>query len=331
MSAWNRRLGRAAGSLQAAYDRVRKPPPPLWLPATSWSDAQAHLRRVQLAEQRNWRAAAGRERAALASELEYLARQITTLVNACHAKPSGGVPSLRLLYEELMGTEAEFGAVEFTESMISVTTESIVLEDVALGPFQIRLHLDRMDMETPYTVVALEPNPAASCSDTTHPHVNGERLCPGEGRSAINAALAEGRLFDFFTIVDRILHHYTQGSAFVELDRWYGVPCHDCDCSVNEEDASSCYGCTEQLCDDCRIPCGGCSESCCSGCIDRCARCEEYSCSGCLVRCRSCRRDVCDGCREDDLCETCREELEEEYAEEAETAETPDKSAESTI
>ncbi len=60
------------------------------------------------------------------------------------------------------------------------------------------------------------------------PHVSDETLCEGDGRRAIHAALAAGRLYDFFTIVDRLLNTYASGRAYVDLDNWFGTPCHDC-------------------------------------------------------------------------------------------------------
>ncbi len=334
MSTWNHHLGRAAVRLHAAYAAARESPPTLLLPVISWQDAQASLHRLSTAQRRGWTKAADCERDSLASTLEHLERCIRDLLVACRPKRDRSLPTLRLLYDELAAAEAEFGGVELEHSTITVTTEPITLEDVVLGPFQICLHLDRIGTDSPYTVAALEPNPAASSEETTHPHVSNERLCSGEGRSAINAALADGRLGDFFTIVNRILHTYTEGSAFVELDRWHGTPCHDCDCMLNEDEAGSCYHCEERVCGECLISCGGCGDGYCCGCIDRCARCEEHSCSGCLLRCRSCRRQVCAACREEDLCETCREELEEEHAEEeleTTTTESPDASAKPAV
>ena len=308
----DRRLLRAACRLQTAYAAIRSDRDELDLPEHAWDEVCVVFRCWKKACEGNWTAAAKRQRETLARELEHLGNQVRSRLVACHVDERRTIPLLRVLYDELTAAAAEFEDWQLNAGELSVTTEPIRLDDVELGPFQIRLHLDRLGGDMPYSVTALEPNPAASCSDTTHPHVSGERLCPGEGRSAINAALADGRLFDFFTIVDRILHTYAVGSAYVELDRWYGVSCHDCDSTMNEEDACACTNCEERVCGDCLVSCGGCGDGYCSGCIERCSRCEEYSCSGCLVRCSRCRHHVCEACREDELCETCREELEEE-------------------
>jgi hypothetical protein len=321
MSLWNRRLSRIAVRLQNAFQNAETGSRLFVLPSSTWSDAETSLRRWKTARDRNWLRAAERERVAFTSELESLERQLRHLTADLKNERAAIVPSLRLLVEELAATEAEFGELVWEEGEVGVTTESIVLDDIELGPFQIRLQLDRIGTDAPYRIRALEPNPAASCIDTTHPHVSGERLCSGEGRGAIAAALAEGRLFDFFTIVDRILHTYAVGSAYVELDQWHGVSCHDCDSSIDESDACTCNRCEERICGDCLCCCNGCGDGYCSGCLDRCQRCEEPTCVGCLVRCEDCRQYVCPSCREDELCETCRKQREEQEDEEESPAE----------
>ena len=332
MTPVNRRLLRAAGRIQTAYGTARIERRELDLPESYWRNARQTFYRWTLARSRGWSAAAARARESLAAELEYLGNQLRSRIVALQEYDGRPGPTLRMLYDELAATETEFNGLEVHDSELAVTTDPIVLEGIRLGPFQIRLDFARLGSETPYSVTALEPNPAASCSDTTHPHVSGERLCPGEGRGAIAAALAEGRLFDFFTIVDCILHTYAVGSAYIELDRWHGVPCHDCDCSVSEDDAASCPGCEETLCGNCQVCCGGCSSGFCSGCIDRCALCDEPYCTRCLNRCIRCRREVCESCFEDELCPDCREELEHEPEEPfEESTATTNSTAEPTI
>ena len=317
----NRRLIRAACRLQSAYAAAAPDRSRVDLPHTAWDDVQAAYRAWSIACDRDWRAIAELKREALVREFEHLGSQLRSRVAMLVNERPPQIPQLRLLYEELVAADGEFDGVQFEEGELSVMTEPISLDDIELGRFQIRLHLKRLGNDAPYSVTALDPNPAASCSETTHPHVSGGRLCPGEGRSAIAAALVEGRVFDFFTIVDRILHTYAVGSAYVELDQWDGVSCHDCDSSIEEEDACTCNRCEERICGDCLCCCNGCGDGFCSGCLDRCYRCEEATCNHCLVRCEDCRHCVCPSCREDDLCETCREQREEQ-ADEDESATT---------
>jgi hypothetical protein len=323
----NRRLLRTAGRLQVAYSASRGEGREIELPESAWLDVQRTLRRCTLSRRRGWAAAAAIERESLAMALEYLGIQLQNRVLALQGGERRPAPTLRTLYDELVATEAEFGGLDIEDAALTVTTEPIALEGIELGPFQIRLNLDRIGGEASYTVVALEPNPASSCADTTHPHVNGDRLCPGEGWASIRAALEEGRLFDFFTIVERILHTYAAGSAYVELDRWFGPSCHDCDVTIDQDDACICPSCEETLCNDCLVCCGNCSSGHCSNCIGCCADCEDRYCSGCLMSCHRCRREVCPSCLENDLCTTCLEELENELEEEVEQISSASSSA----
>lgn len=333
MITWNRRLWRVALRLQAAYDAARDQARRVFLPEVQWDDARRQLGRLSTAETRGWHAAARRERETAADELEGVSRYLQELADALRDRRPREAPTLRTLYEELLALADQFDQVEVEDGTIGVTTAPIVLDGIALGRFSIRLNVDRIGADGPYRVIAREPNPAASSSETTHPHVNAEKLCPGEGRQPIAAALAEGRLFDFFLLVNQILKNYAPGSAFVDLDRWYGRPCHDCDCQVDEDDACTCYDCEETICNDCLQSCGGCGDGYCSGCIQRCERCEEFSCNGCLKACTHCHRDICASCREDGFCETCREELEEQADEEAsdETGAEPTPAAEPAV
>ena len=94
------------------------------------------------------------------------------------------------IYQDLLALEEEFPEVQIdlAEAQISVTTEPLILEGIHLGPFQIRLDWQQLKATHPYRVVALEANPAASNEEITHPHVNGQLVCEGDGRVAIAAA-----------------------------------------------------------------------------------------------------------------------------------------------
>mgnify|MGYP003618375674 FL=1 len=311
MSPVDRKLLRIACRLQSAYAAIRPNPREFYLPQYAWDEVQAAYRGWITAQERGWQRVAAAQRATLIGELEHFDGEIRSRLTTLRAAPPPAIPGLRLLYEELVATDEEFNGVLLEEGELSITTEPIALDDVELGRFKIRLHFERLGTEYPYSLRALEPNPAASCPDTTHPHVNCERLCAGEGRSAIAAALAEGRLLDFFTIVNRILHTYGEGSAYVELGQWYGIRCEDCGATIDAEDACACTQCEDRVCGDCLQCCGCCGDGYCAGCIDRCYLCEQYSCSDCLTTCTRCRRAVCGACHDEGVCESCREKLEE--------------------
>ena len=146
-------------------------------------------------------------------------------------------PTIRMLYDELQATEEEFDGLEIDDTMLSITTEPIELEGIRLGPFAIHLDTGRLSHDSPYSIIALgtasgriierndaSPRPWRTLMSRRRPQRH--RRSPG-GRAVVR----------LLTVVDRILHTYSEGSAYVELNNWYGKPCHDCDCTVDEDDA----------------------------------------------------------------------------------------------
>ena len=100
----------------------------------------------------------------------------------------------REIFRDLTALQEEFSEVEcnLKRPTISVVTQEVTLEGVELGRFEIILDLRCLDEHQPYEVTALDPSPAASNADVTHPHVETGKLCEGEGRAAIRAALSQG-------------------------------------------------------------------------------------------------------------------------------------------
>jgi hypothetical protein len=232
-------------------------------------------------------------------------------------KPQKEILTLQLLVNELDALENEFGGIEFdaSKNTISVVTESITLEDVYLGPFKIQLELNKLDQlynNSPYIVIALEPNPASADDGVTHPHVSGNKLCEGDGHAAIRAALEDGRISDFFTIVRSILNTYSPDSPYVTLDDWDGTTCYDCGRTVNSDDIYYCDHCEHDYCDECSTYCRHCEETVCLGCSGQCSYCEEMLCRSCVSECEECGEIFCKSCLENDLCPNCRKDKEKE-------------------
>jgi len=217
------------------------------------------------------------------------------------------LPRVRDLYEDLVALQDEFEEVACTLSArtLSVTTAPIVLEGRKLGRFCIELEWDCLGAPPDYRVVALEPSPAEEDELVTHPHVREESLCAGDGLGALQAALAAGRLYDFFLIVSRILNTYSRGQAYVELANWECRQCADCGSSVADADCCYCYGCDATLCSDCQTYCGSCDEGRCASCLHACSACQTDHCAGCLANCRLCKHPVCSGCLQNGLCPDC--------------------------
>lgn len=324
---WNASYWRVAERLQATYLAST----PEWsLPAEAWQDAIQRMHRLELAHRHGWQRAVAVETERAQDDLQRLIGGISRLQSDLVSFSRQRRPSTSALYQELCAVAEEFGDLDMEDGELFVTTDPITLEDVDLGRFQIRFKYRRFDHHSPIRVVALEPNPARSDSSTTHPHIANERVCMGEGKAAFVAALADGRISDCFLIVDRILHHYAEGSAYCELSRWFGVPCSDCNTSVDDDDVYHCQGCEDPLCCDCLSNCANCSDSFCATCVERCAQCEESICRSCLGSCAGCSRDVCPTCLEEGLCEACREQLEDSNAED-ETNDDPALEADATL
>jgi len=286
------------------------------LPEYSWQQLQRLRRQLVRAHQRGWHLAAKTLFRNLADalqraeyELEGAVRRIET-----YRKPRQ-VSSPAEIYRDILDLEQEFDGLQLDRSSheLVVTTDPIVLDSIDLGRFEVRLDWSQVGSPSqPYRVVALDPHPAARNEDVTHPHVQDERLCEGDGRAAIASALSDGRLYDFFTLVFQVLHTYGRGSAYVELDKWDGVLCDDCGDSMDEEESYGCQRCGRTLCSSCAGSCPKCQESYCADCLCQCADCGEDHCRSCLAACPACRQRFCEDCLDEGLCRSCLEKTHEE-------------------
>ncbi len=257
------------------------------LPQDAWEELGRTMKRLRYTERLGWQAAsqsllvdfeytAGR----LQREIEVLRRN---LASSCTPKL---VTSASEIAADLIALEDEFESVELDLKARSATvlTASITLEDVSLGPFRIVLHWEHIGRTCAYVVSAEEPNCPAEREDITHPHVNDNHLCEGEGAAPIKAALSTGRLLDFFVLIRQILGTYNPESAHVSLANWHGgVSCSGCGTSVSDDDYSSCERCDDRFCSDCTWSCNSCGDCICSNCSDSCAECDERFCNRCLT------------------------------------------------
>ncbi|HEV3300644.1 MAG TPA: hypothetical protein VG055_13435 [Planctomycetaceae bacterium] len=295
---------------------------PVELPEGDWTQCHSLVRQIDLCTNRSWHHAATVLNDRLERALERCSdrlQEISRQVSAASRLLPPQTP--REVFGDLVALSDEFegAAIDASNQTISVTTEPIVLEEIDLGPFEIRLHWDRVGERRPYEVVAREPNPAGESSETTHPHVRGEQLCEGDGRVSIERALRAGRLLDAFQIVSRILDTYNSGSAYVSLSNWSGSPCADCGAVVGDDDRFTCEYCDDPICRECLSSCGRCDAFCCHSCTNYCRCCEESICSSCRLDCSQCRRLLCRSCiSETGLCEECQEEHDAESFDEDE-------------
>ena len=310
MDPMNKTALRAAVLIHEQLARSPSRNVPICLPTYCWASAEKLQRGIDLARQRGWHQAAKRLTEDMAGALEDCRRELENALRALQSRlVEHRICSASDIYRDILALENEFEDVDIDldKHELSVTTDPIVLEEVELGPFEIRLDWHCLGTSPAYRVVALDPHPAAKSDDVTHPHVQDGHLCEGEGRAAVRAALAECRLYDFFLLISQLLQTYARGSAYVELDNWSGIPCEDCGQSVDEDQRYSCERCESTLCSSCSVSCRGCGESYCSGCLSQCAACGWEHCSSCLATCPVCRKRFCEECREEGICQQCHE------------------------
>jgi hypothetical protein len=280
-------------------------------PDSHWHAPQRLARQIDIARHRGWHAAARQLTDDLWHEVEYCRQRLGDFARQLQQQAAPKtLPTESDVFREILAVHDEFSEVEIDleSAELCITTEPIVLEDTDLGRFQVRLEWNRLGSHQPYRVVALDPNPAAANDSVTHPHVQDEHLCEGEGRAGIESALTSGRLCDFFLIVSRLLGTYARGSAYIELSAWDGIRCQDCSSLTYEDDRCHCERCEADLCGECCQSCQGCGRGLCSDCMSACARCDDHYCTACLKACRACRENCCENCLEDGLCENCHEQ-----------------------
>jgi hypothetical protein len=312
MPAINKSALRAAVLIHEHVATPCPPRRPIHLSDYHWNEAQRLVRQIELAYRRGWHRAAESLTADLAGMLENFQRELGWAVTGLQdRKAPPRIATVADMYRDILALDNEFDGVEIDvkEHTLRVTTDRITLDDVRLGRFEIVLDWRDLGKHPPYRVVALDPNPAATDNEVTHPHVRSEGLCEGEGVRPIAAALAEGRLLDFFNLVSQILHNYSRGNGYVELDDWEGVSCEDCGWSIGSDDRYSCNRCGITLCESCDIYCEHCHDSYCSGCMGTCAGCQHEACRYCLAECPKCKRTFCKDCRQEEgnLCHECFE------------------------
>ena len=317
---------RTAGSVREWLAGRRKEDT-IQLPEQEWARVMRLRRQISEAKRRGWQHAARRLHEPLQYELQSCQYRIASAISVLATnRQQQPLPSEAEIFQELVALDQEFDEIDYSaqDGELCVTTEPIVLEGIRFGPFRICLDLNSTADSPPYRVVALEPHPAEIDEGTTHPHVRDEHLCEGEGRQAIQAALQDGRLADFFLIVSRLLGTYAQGSAFVELEDWYGASCSDCGCCIGQEDSCYCDSCGDRLCESCQRCCGQCSTGYCSNCINRCQTCESDCCSRCLAACSCCHNRVCAECRITNTCRSCHDHEQPEDEEQDQDSQTAD-------
>lgn len=301
-----------ARSIHKALQQAAPAPKLLDLPESNWSELVRWNDLTQKAFQRGWRSAAQSCLQRFIPELHDLVRELERIQwNLPQEETPKPLPSIAEIHADLVAIQGEFEGfrIDPAKHLLAVHTESLVLDDVELGRFRIELRWDQLKDHTPYKTVPLEANSASTNPDVSHPHVQNDWLCEGNGQDAIHAALAEGRLLDFFLLVRQVLRTYNRASAFVPLQDWESAECYDCGELVGE--IGECARCRSSVCGDCLTGCHDCEECYCSSCIGRCPACSASSCQQCLCDCCQCHESFCMECLDDGICSECERKLAE--------------------
>jgi hypothetical protein len=283
------------------------------LPTASWQQSEDIFRRIRRARQRGWQLAAQRLHCDLQESLRRLRGELTAIERVLDPPISElRITSIADIYADLLGLHEEFDQVSFDQQgrTISVTTEPIDFDGISLGAFEIRLDWSDLSGARPsnYRVIAIDANPAASNEGVTHPHVQDEAVCEGEGRLPIQQSLQQGRLLDFFLIVTNLLRTYNPGSPYVAITDWQGVECSDC-ATLCDGDCWTCEKCETTVCGECYVNCPECDGIYCNYCVSCCQGCEENHCTDCMKTCSRCRAELCKSCLDNkERCSDCHDQ-----------------------
>ena len=290
--------------LHAVWTSRIEPPTEPWqewkLLETHIAAAQHARQRLRLAASKNLTLILPQLREEVTPILRRLRRQVEQLREA-YTAAQVRTPDLCDWVRDLRQLEAEFGAVEvrWSEAVIRVVTEPIVLKSVRLGPFAIDFHwtLDSHSLGVrSFEVIALAPNPASGRDDVAHPHVQDGLLCGGDAVTPLRLAVAAGRLVDAFLLVRSVLSHYNANSPYVSLAEWDGFLCADCRGRGGREERLTCEGCECSLCNECAMTCSACPETRCADCMTPCDYCLDRHCHGCVTQTDD-DRAICADCR----------------------------------
>lgn len=312
-----RSLWRLANQLAAQYRSTEKP---VCFRAKTDSIREAVvklsgiLRRLNLAKTNKWHSATE----FVTREYESCLDQVEKRVAKAKAKltpRSQVVPRASEIFRDLVALRTEFGDLDFNkeDQTLAFATNDVQFSGVRLGCFEIKLHVDSLSTSESafYEVVAVDPNHADSSDDVTHPHVDSNRLCEGDAQPTIRLALQQGRLLDFFQIVEQVLGTYNPSSAYVRIEEWDGRSCGHCGYSVSPEDCRDCADCGATICDECIYTCAQCDDPFCGNCEDACEGCLDGVCKSCIRVCDECGRRFCSDCLEDERCSSCEEKAKE--------------------
>ena len=273
--------------------------------------------------------------------LDKCAALMKSMVSDEVCKPLG----VKEAVQELTIINDAWEEVTYQEGVLSVNIGNVTLDDgneeIDLGDFILHVNLDNPmgkavhDGDRLISGLLIEAaHPFPGSTELYHPHVKNGKLCSGDGGDIMQLALRQGRLEDYFRIVEAVMNTYNDDSPYEPLSDWYDPDresqtlcdvcgewsdestfhCSSCSvglcesCSTISECQScnewyceecmsgGCEGCGESMCSECTLSCIGCDNIYCKECTTECSQCSNRSCQECLTAC-SCDAEVCHECR----------------------------------
>ena len=222
-----------------------------------------------------------------------------------------GLPSLSDCYKQLEGLAREFGSCKLNDEQrtLVVPSHEVQLGSVLFGRYNISLSLDDIGADN-RSFYRIEPV-SSECpwiDASAHPHLNGGRLCEGDGDGAMTKAFDDGRLFDCVMLINSILQTYGN-SPYVDLERFERATgnssgheyfCGACECGLDEDQVFECEACREYRCRSCISQCSVTDLWICTGCREQAmadgvvcvSNCRGIGGSNCSVR----QNEPCPGC-----------------------------------
>lgn len=243
----------------------------------------------------------------------YLLQRIDSCVNELDDTTDSSnpiaLPTLTDCYKQVKALEAEFGHCELAARANLLTTRSheVQLDNITFGRYFIHIELARLAQNHRgfYRVVPVSAE-CPTVGESTHPHLMSERLCEGNGRSAIDKAFADGRLYDCCLLINSILQTYGSG-PYVELEQFgsgggHEYSCEECGAGLGEDETFCCDSCERTMCRDCVSHCGANDNWICESCTDA-ARSNNEPC---VSSCTMLGAHHCD-VRENERCPECND------------------------
>ena len=163
MDPFHKKAARAAVLIHEQTLHQSCPTAGLRLPHYAWSTIPTLQRQIGVAIARGWDRAAKATLQSLIEALDECRRDLGDALRTLQPQQPKQPVSAADIYQDLVALANGFEDVEIDlqEETIAVTTDRIVLDDVNLGRFRVRLPWQKLDASTAYQVEALDPNPAA--------------------------------------------------------------------------------------------------------------------------------------------------------------------------